>query len=145
MRRCILLGFVGLSLLGCSSCLDNLNRQGVKLHNEIDAKSENQMRNNGLIDVGEHPLAYYDTTLSLDGSESFLVTNLALKHYRHGQINEMSLMDIDSVEQQDAGLDGYRVIASSGQRKLILVFAPLNDGPLFLAELREQVAKAQGR
>ena len=142
--RFLNLFFVSTLLLpGCTNCLEDLDRQGVKIQNQIDAKSENQMRANGLLGAGERPLAYYDTTMSLDGTESYLVTNLALKHYQRGMIHEIALSEIESVQHQDAGIGGDRIIASSPSRKLVLEIAPLNDGPLFLSELRQQVARAR--
>ena len=123
---------------GCS--IENLERQGVKAYNNIDEISLSHIQKAGMLDDGESALVYYDTTLSLDGSESYLLTDKRVLHQKSGKINAMKLSKIQDIKHETLSLEGDRITVSDGKTKLIMTIAHMNDGDVFLKELRDKVA-----
>jgi len=139
-----LIAFLVLPLTACDGCISALSREGgVLVSNQIDNESHQQIQKNALLNEGEEALVYYDVTISLDGSESYLITNTHIKHYRDGRTSKMALKDIQTIVHQDLSLEGDRITISDGNKKLIFTVAPFNGGDVFLQELREKSPQAQ--
>ncbi|MBR51424.1 MAG: hypothetical protein CMD58_02795 [Gammaproteobacteria bacterium] len=123
----------------------------------IYANVSNQLAQEGVI-------AYYDTTISLDNSESYILTNKSLTIFCDGFLgdgyvgtfdclgtvphgtNKIYLDDIVAVYESNETYDGSScasnfqelcVTVQTNNKDYFLMFAYYNNGPLFLSRLKE--------
>jgi len=117
---------------------------GVKLPNEMDDYAIRYLADHKLLEEGEELRAYYDATIAMDGTEALILTDRRVMHHKGGRTTAVALRDIESVDHHKEGLVGdvIQVKTRSGVRMKLEV-APLNGGEVFLAALRDQVARAR--
>ena len=150
-------------LVGLSGCDFLTEPGGVLLKDEINPSIKNYIRNNVSEDLVEEGLiAYYDTTISLDKSQSYILTNKSLVIYcagfedwetwgfwdclgtdPHGT-NIIPLKSINKIYETDEYYDGtdcgFMVepcfyVSVSADKEYFFSIASLNNGDLFLSEL----------
>jgi hypothetical protein len=81
-------------------------------------------------------LAYYDDSISCDGSDSSIVTNTRLIRRVNSSIVVLPLIEITDVEYFDGGGGGETIIVSaSGGRTVRVEIAPWNGGAAFHSTL----------
>ena len=123
---------------GCS--MESLERQGVLSYNNIDETSLSHIKQAGMLADGETANVYYDTTISLDGTESYLLTDKRVLHQKKGKVTAMNYSDVKDIQHKTVTLEGDVITVSDGKSKLVMTIAPLNGGDVFLKELKEKVA-----
>ena len=122
-----------------SSC-DLENPGGVLTYNELPASVIEFFDKTDILE-NEQIIAYYDVTISLDNSESAILTNKNLIYYKYGRVERFPLSSIVSIEEEECF--GICIIASTRNNRVMKIeIAPLNGGDIFLELLRKQVAKA---
>lgn len=135
----ILLGGCGcLALLGIAAVVglgiwvSSTPEGGVKLGNEMDAYALEYIEQHGLIGPKEQILAYYDVTISMDGTEAALLTSRRLIYHKNGADTSIALDEITDVRHRKEGLIGdiLEIDSSTGQTMKIEI-APLNQGETF--------------
>ncbi len=149
-------------LVGVGGCDFFTEPSGVLLKNEINASTRNYIRNNissGLVEEGL--LAYYDTTVSLNKSQSYILTNRSLVIYCEGfedwQVGDfdcwgtaphgtkiIALTDISKIYETDEWYDGTSCsplvelcfyVSVYADKEYFFSTAWFNDGDLFYNEL----------
>lgn len=149
-------------LLGLGGCDFLTEPSGVVLRGEINTSTKNYIRNNispGLVDEGL--IAYYDTTVSLNKSQSYILTKKSLVVYCEGFEDwEVGLLDcwgtsphgtkiialknISKVYETDKWHDGSGCrplvelcfyVSVYADKEYFFSTAWLNDGDLFYDEL----------
>ena len=122
-----------------SSC-DLENPGGVLTYNQLPASVIEFFDKTDILE-NEQIIAYYDVTISLDNSESAILTNKNLIYYKYGRVERFPLSSIVSIEEEECF--GICIIASTRNNRVMKIeIAPLNGGDIFLELLRKQVAKA---
>lgn len=134
--------FVGVMALGIFSMARWCNRataqSGVVMGTQVPKEAIDNLMKNKLLIPGEELLAYYDATMSIDGSEVSFVTTERVVYWKDKRATSMRLAEVSAVEHRAESLIGdiIEVKSDSGQRMKIEV-APLNDGPAFLNVLKD--------
>jgi hypothetical protein len=120
--------------LACSS----LNREsGVCLPNQMDKIAWGYVEQHKMLEPGEKLLAYYDDTVSLDGTRLSVVTNKRLVTYVDGNLQSIGLAEIARVERVDVPLAlGIQVVGTDGMR-LQVDIALANGGETFESVLKD--------
>jgi len=117
---------------------------GVKLGNEMDGYALDYLAEHGLLDPGEEVLAYYDATMSMDGSEAAILTSDRVLYHKAGHTTSIPIRDIEDIRHRKETLVGdvIEVQAASGQVMKIEI-APLNLGETFFNVLTVTWEKAR--
>ncbi len=105
---------------------------GVRLPNEMEGYALEYMTSHELIDGDEALLAYYDVTISLDGSEAVILTTDRVVYHKNGKDSFIKLVDIKDIRHRKETLIGdvFEVEPRSGQTMKIEV-APFNSAETF--------------
>ncbi|MDP2306290.1 MAG: hypothetical protein Q8P18_09715 [Pseudomonadota bacterium] len=114
---------LALSMLACAG----LSREsGVCLPNQLDETARGYIRDKQLLEDGETVRAYYDITVSLDGSEIALVTDKRLVYHKGGVTTAVALADVEKIERHPVQLGDDFVITSRDGQMLQVEIAALN-------------------
>ena len=105
---------------------------GVRMSNELEPYALELIEEHNLLQESEEIIAYYDATVSLNGSEAAILTTKRVMYYKDGRTTSIELADIKDVEHRYESISGdiIEVISNSGQRLRIEV-APFNQGESF--------------
>jgi hypothetical protein len=136
--KLVVWGCVGLALLGCVVgaifffWLFTGPEGGVKLANEMDAYALDYLADHHILETDERIIAYYDATLSMDGSEAIILTDQRLMHHRNSRTSAVLLTDIEDVYHHREAFIGdiFEVSCRTGL-PMKLEIAPLNGGETF--------------
>jgi hypothetical protein len=110
---------------------------GVRVSNDVPASALERLQKRKLLQPGERLLAYYDATISGDGSELAMVTSERLVYYVDRRTTALALAEIADISHRTQPLVGDVIDATSDSGEAIHVeIAPMNDGPLFLSTLQ---------
>ena len=135
---CMLACCLGLMWLGSGP------QNGVLLPNQMEPYATEYIEKHDLMDDDEKLRAYFDVTIDLDATESYILTDRRVLHHRAGTTSEVALADIEDISVSD-GVIGSTVIdittVYGDQMKLEI--APLNGGETFLNALRQARKHAQ--
>lgn len=136
---CGLVLLVGLGLVaGGVWWLVSVPESGVKLGNEMDAYAIEYLDRHDLLEPGEQVRAYYDVTMSMDGSEAAILTDRRVIYHKEGRTTTVPLAEIVDVRHRQESWTGdvIEVVSDSGET-LKIEIAPLNGGETFLAVLED--------
>ena len=111
---------------------------GVKMGNEMDRYALEYIENHNLLNHTEKLIAYYDVTISMNGSEAAILTTERILYHKDGRTTSIDLRDAVDVQHRHQSLIGdiIEVRTESGERIKIEV-APLNDGESFYNALMD--------
>lgn len=105
---------------------------GVKLANEMEPYALSYIEKRQLLEPGENLLAYYDATMSMDGSEAAILTDRRVLYHKDGRTTAFDLADVEKIDYREEGIVGdVFEIHSSGGMALKIEIAPLNQGETF--------------
>ncbi len=128
---CLVLGFS----LACGG-----SEGGVEVPNKMSA--DDRAHAARVLKAGEQVRAFYDATISLDGSEIAMVTDQRVVYVLDGNVTEIALADVTDVVRSEDALTGDIIdVKGVGGQRLRIEIAPLNDGPVFLEILKEATGK----
>ena len=114
---------------------------GVRLSNNLEKYALDYIQENALLNEGEKIVAYYDYTISLDGTEAVILTNSRLIYHNKETFDTaVSLDAITEVQHRKESLTGdiIEVYANDGS-VLLIEIAPLNGGETFLKLLMGKI------
>lgn len=119
---------VAAATLACSG----LSREsGVCLPNKLDKQAWSYIEDKGLVSPGENVLAYYDATVSLDGSEIALLTDQRAIYHLDGRTTSLPWSEVTAIERVEVPMaDGFLLSAANGQTMQIEI-AVLNGGDVW--------------
>lgn len=119
----------------------NMHEGGVRTTNNMEKYAIDYITNNKLLQQEEKIAAYYDYTISLDGSESVLLTDSRLiYHNEDTSTTTINITDIIDIQHRKESLVGdiIEVMTENGDVMMIEI-APLNQGETFLKVLNAKV------
>jgi hypothetical protein len=135
---CGSLAFLGLALVvGLGVWLFSGPESGVKLGNEMDLYALDYLSEHEILEPGEEILAYYDATMSMDGTEAAILTSERVLYHKAGRTASIPIQEIEDIRHRKEPLVGdvIEVQAVSGEVMKIEI-APLNLGETFLNVLK---------
>lgn len=105
---------------------------GVRLPNEMELYAQEYLAEHGVLEDAEELLAYYDVTISLDGSEAAILTTTRVIYHKNGTNTIVELVDIEDIRHREESFIGdvLEVSAISG-RTIKIEIAPFNQGATF--------------
>ena len=105
---------------------------GVRLPNEMETYALEYLGEHGILEDSEELLAYYDVTMSLDGTESAILTTRRVIYHRNGENSAINLEDIEDIRYRRETFIGdiFEISATSGFTMKIEI-APFNQGETF--------------
>ena len=121
-------------LAGCD--LDNPG--GVLTNNQIPESVFNFMDEENILD-DEYIIAYYDVTISLDNSESAILTNQNIIYYKNGRTSKIPLNKIKSIDYD--GFLFYIYVTPINGPMMTIEIAVWNGGDKFLNLLKIEQGK----
>ena len=137
-RRAELPVVLALVLAFTLACADSDG--GVELPNQMSANDRAHAEK--VLRPGEQVRAYYDATISLDGTELAVVTDQRVVYLNGGVTTEMALADVTAVDHTTDGISGdvIDVRGTDGQRMRVEI-AAMNNGDVFAQVLKEATGK----
>jgi hypothetical protein len=137
---CMLACCLGLMWLGSGP------QNGVLLPNQMEPYAAEYIEKHDLMDDDEKLRAYFDVTIDLDATESYILTDRRVIHHRNGTTSEIALADIEdiSVSEDIVGSTVIDITSTYGDQ-MKLEIAPLNGGETFLNALRQARKHAQAK
>ena len=132
-----------LSCLGCFGWLMSSPEGGVKLSHDMDPYAVEYLEEHQLLRADEQLVGYYDRTLSMDGTNAYIVTDQRFIHH-HSQGNFTApLTDVETVEAVEGDVGGTIFIFSTVQGDVFRAeIDPLNGSETFARVLRSAFEKA---
>jgi hypothetical protein len=117
--------------------LASLPDGGVKMSNEIEPYAIKYMETHHLLDNGEKLVAYYDATVTCNGSEAAILTNQNLKYHKNGTTTTFPIHRIRNITHISAGIEGDIIEAENIDGQFMKVeIAALNGGKNFYNALK---------
>ena len=133
-------GIIVLLVVGGIIWLASLPESGVKFANEMNNYALQYIEEHNLLNGTESLIAYYDVTISMDGSEAAILTTERVVYHKEGRATSIDLRDVDDVHhRQEEGVLGGDIIEISGKAgtRLKIEIAPLNLGESFYKALMD--------
>jgi len=111
---------------------------GVLMSNEMEEYALEYIEQHNLLNDTESLIAYYDVTVSLDGSEAAILTTERVIYHKDGRTVSIDLKDVDDVQHRYDNISGdiIEVRSKSGMR-LKIEIAPWNNGESFYNALMD--------
>ena len=134
MKKILLTLTLLIFLAGC----DIENPGGVLTYNQIPTSVFEFIDRKNILD-DEEIIAYYDVTISLNNSESAILTNKNVIYFNDGRVMKIPLNEIQSIDQDKDIFTFYIYVASINGPLMTIEIAHLNGGDLFLDLLRKEV------
>lgn len=138
-RGCLIIACVSISLFGLFYIwLLSGPEGGVRLQNEMEEYAIEYIAANQLLRDGEKLFAYYDVTVSLDGTEAAFVTNQRVFYLKNGYVSTIEASDIVDVVRRTEAISGDIIeIKGTEGGRLKIEIAPFNQGEIFYNTLMD--------
>jgi len=127
------------SLFFLYGCGDLDNPGGVLTANQLPDSVIQHIKDKNILS-NEEIIAYYDVTISLDNSESAILTNKNIIYYKTGRINKIALNNVKSISQLEDCFGVCILIETNNNKTMKIDIAPFNGGDLFLQLLQSQTS-----
>lgn len=117
---------------------------GVQLPNSMEKYAITYIKDNKILDESEELLAYYDTTVSLNGKEAAILSSKRIIYHKDGNNDFINLSDIEDIRHRKEALTGDVIeIFSTSGKTIKIEIAPLNQGQTFLNVLMNAWEKSR--
>lgn len=117
---------------------------GVLFNNEMEEYAIKYIEEHKILNDGEEIIAYYDYTISLDGTEAAILTNERILYHKNESTKGFNLIDIIDVKHRYDKTTGDIIELTNKDGKFMKIeIAPLNDGESFYNALMG-ILKAKG-
>ena len=133
-------------LLGCGTFtafwvwLSSGPEGGTRLGYQMEEYAIIYQEDNELLADNEEVKAYYDYTLSLDGSESVYVTDARVFYQKDGQVEAIPIADVTEITYKEESITGYTInVTGESNQRLQIEIAAYNNGDVFLDVLESEV------
>ena len=128
----VLLGVVVVGVFGIGAWLVSGPESGVKLGNEMDQYAIDYLAKHKILNPGEEVLAYYDVTISMDGTEAAILTRDRVIYHKAGRSTAVRLQDVRDIRHRYESLIGDVLEIEDQSGKILKIeIAPLNQGETF--------------
>lgn len=119
---------------------------GVRLGNEMHPYALEYLEKHSLLEPGENVVAYYDVTLSMDGSEAAILTDRRVLYHHEGRTSAIALAEIEEISHRYESYVGDVIELQSRDGQFMkITIAPMNMGETFLRALRAGHERAGAR
>lgn len=109
---------------------------GVRLSNQVEQYAVEYIQEHQLLEADETILAYYDITISLNGSEAAILTDKRILYHSKGGSTSIGLTEIADVQHRyDKFIGDIIVVTADSGQAMKIVIAPANNGSLFHTSL----------
>ena len=116
----------------------------VRLSNDMEPYATQYLEEHQILNSSESLIAYYDVTMSLDGTEAALVTTERVIYHKGGKSTAVPLEDITDIRHRyEAWMGDIIEIQSQSAVPMKIEIAPLNQGETFLNALRDAWEKSK--
>jgi|TARA_B110000914_G_scaffold225133_1_gene244966 hypothetical protein len=106
---------------------------GVRVGNNMESYALSYIENHEILSPYEKILAYYDYTISLDGTTAAIITNDRLIfHNQDTKTTYFYLEDITKIKHYKKVMEGFFIEVWKGTELMMINIAPLNDANIFL-------------
>ena len=137
--RNIILPLVLSTLLILNSC-DWLGKEGtVRVGNNMELYALEYIENHEILYPDEKILAYYDYTISLDGTTSAILTETRLiYHNQETRTTYFSLDEITNIVHYEKSIEGLFIEAWKGEELMMIEIAHWQGADIFLNILKKK-------
>ena len=135
----IILPFVLSVLLILTSCTF-LDKEGtVRVGSNMEAYALEYLENHEILYPDEKILAYYDYTISLDGTTAAILTDTRLiYHNQETTTTYFSLDEITKIDHYEKSIEGLFIEAWKGDELMMIEIAYWQGGDIFLNVLKKK-------
>ncbi len=117
---------------------------GVRLSNDMEDYATQYLEEHELLNSSESLIAYYDVTLSLDGTEAAILTTERVIYQKSGRSTAIALSDITDIRHREESLIGDVIeIDSRSGIPMKIEISLFNQGETFLNALRNAWEKSK--
>jgi len=128
-----------LSLLLLLISCDLSKEGGVRVGNNMEAYALKYLENNDILETDEKILAYYDYTISLDGTTAAIITDTNLIYHNQGTITTYySLADITKIHHYEKSLEGLFIEVWKEDELMMIEIAHWQNADIFLNLLKKK-------
>ena len=135
---CAVTSLVGFGLL-CGGMVWFLSGHegGVRLSNDMEPYATQYLEEHAILNSSESLIAYFDVTMSLDGTEAAILTTERVIYHKSGKSAIIAISDITDIRHRKETLIGDIIeIDSRSGIPMKIEIAPLNQGETFLNALQ---------
>lgn len=126
----------GVVIIGFVIWIASQPEGGVKMANEMDEYALEYIEKHKLLDDTEQLIAYYDATISLNGSEAAILTTERVIYHKAGRTTSIALAEIEDVQHHQEALIGDIIeVKGRSAERIKIEIAPLNQGRSFYEAL----------
>lgn len=105
---------------------------GVLFNNEMEKYALDYIEEHKILNNNEELIAYYDYTVSLDGTEAAILTNERIIYHKNESVESFNLVDIIDIKHRYEKIDGDIIEITNKEGKFLKIeIAPLNEGESF--------------
>ena len=135
----IILPFVLSVLLILTSCTF-LDKEGtVRVGSNMEAYALEYLENHEILYPDEKILAYYDYTISLDGTTAAILTDTRLIYHNQETTTTYFFLDkITKIDHYEKSIEGLFIEAWKGDELMIIEIAYWQGGDIFLNVLKKK-------
>lgn len=138
LLKWVLIGCGTITIVGCTVItligwwLFSGPKGGVKLGHEMDEYAVRYLAEHKLLNPGEEVLAYYDATISMNGTEAAILTNDRIISHKAPRSTAFYLKDVADIRHRYETVMGDIIEIEDTEGKLIKIeIAPFNQGETF--------------
>ena len=117
---------------------------GVRLPNDMEEYALQYLDEHKILEDSEELLAYYDVTMSSDGSEAAILTTKRVIYHKNGRNDSIDIADIENIRHRQEALTGDIIeIAAASGKTIKIEIAPFNQGETFKNVLMDAWERAK--
>jgi len=115
---------------------------GVRVSNNMEPYALEYIYTHDILDVDETILAYYDYTISLNGTQCAVITNKRLiYHNEQTKTASFNLDEITKINHYEKTLEGTFIEVWKEDELMVINIAPWNYSEVFLNALKHKTSK----
>ena len=119
---------------------------GVRTGNQLEKSLFDDIAKRHHLAQGESVVAYYDTSLNLDGEEVAILTSGRVIYRKDGRATEIALAEVDDIQHHDEGITGDSIdVTGKDGTRIEVTIAPGNGADRFLEAVTKAKASAASR
>ncbi len=127
------------SLILLTAC--NLDHSGgLRLGPTMEPYAQNIIEEKQLLQKGETLKAYYDATISLDGSDAIVLTNQRVFRYFEGQVTSIKLKELDRIRLVNRHFLGATVLLISEKKSFKVEMGPQSEIDMLLRLIQTEAS-----
>jgi hypothetical protein len=128
---------IGLAIVALVIWLATSPEPGVKLANEMDEYALTYLDEHNLVNADERLVAYYDVTMSMNGTEAAILTTKRVVYHKRPRTTVIPLEEVVDLQHSYESMIGDVIVVKSGSGESMKIeIAPFNGGEAFYGALQ---------